>query len=106
MLGERVLVGTARGGVHVVSLGGQVLASLQVAGGAAIKSIELGRNGTRFVINSADRMVRLFALERVLEGNRAALRELQDVINRVQWTHASLTADSEHVIASSSSQSD
>jgi len=106
LLGERVLVGTARGGVHVVSLGGQVLASLQVAGGAAIKSIELGRNGTRFVINSSDRMVRLFALERVLEGNRAPLRELQDVVNRVQWTHASLTADSEHVIASSSSQTE
>ena len=30
----------------------------------------------------------------------------QDVINRVQWTHASLTSGSEHVIASSASQTE
>mmetsp|Transcript_20529 Transcript_20529/g.48716 ORF Transcript_20529/g.48716 Transcript_20529/m.48716 type:complete len:451 (+) Transcript_20529:114-1466(+) len=105
--GERVLMATARGVVHVASVpGGELLATVQVPGGAAVKSISMGRNGRTFIVLSADRTVRLYMLDRVLEGATSPLRELQDVINRVQWTHASLTSGSEHVIASSASQTE
>ena len=76
--GERVLMATARGVVHVAALpGGEVLATVQVPGGA-VKSISLGRNGRHFVVLSADRTVRLYLLSRVLEGTSPPLRELQD----------------------------
>ena len=46
-------------------------------GGAAVKTIGLGRNGRTFVVNSADQKVRLYMLDRVLEGAKPPLRELQ-----------------------------
>ena len=63
----------------------------------------LSLDGKSFVTNSADRIIRCFAVSRVLAGEKAAPRELQDVVNRVQWSHACLASDSEHVIASSAS---
>jgi hypothetical protein len=36
------------------------------------------------VANSSDRIIRACSLERMLAGEKAAPRELQDVVNRVQ----------------------
>jgi len=58
----------------------------------------LSRNGKSFVANSSDRIIRACSLERVLAGEKAAPRELQDVVNRVQWSHAAFSSESEHVI--------
>eukprot|EP00967_Tisochrysis_lutea_P101002 scaffold151163_cov33-Tisochrysis_lutea.AAC.2 len=51
-----------------------------------------------FVLNSSDRVIRVFSFAKLLEGTGSAGRELQDVVNRVQWSHAAFSSDSEHVI--------
>ncbi len=97
--GTLALVGTSRGAIHLVRVDTQELvASVQLPGGAAIKSLVLSRNGKSFVANSSDRIIRACSLERVLAGEKPALRELQDVVNRVQWSHAAFSSESEHVI--------
>ena len=71
----------------------RVVASVQVSSGS-FKTISLSLDGKSFVTNSADRIIRCFAVSRVLAGEKAAPRELQDVVNRVQWTHAAFSSDS------------
>jgi COMPASS component SWD1 len=83
--GSHALVGTSRGAVHLIRVDSrEVVASVQLPGGAAIKSLVLSRNGKSFVANSSDRIIRACSLERMLAGEKAAPRELQDVVNRVQ----------------------
>ena len=83
--GSHALVGTSRGAVHLIRVDArEVVASVQLPGGAAIKSLVLSRNGKSFVANSSDRIIRACSLERMLAGEKAAPRELQDVVNRVQ----------------------
>ena len=68
-----------------------------VTGGAAIKSLVTSRDGKSLLANSADRIIRAFSLDRLLADERQPPRELQDVVNRVQWAHASFSSESEHV---------
>ena len=96
--GEHVISGSTKGLISIVSWATrQTVASVQVSSGA-FKTISLSLDGKSFVTNSADRIIRCFAVSRVLAGEKAAPRELQDVVNRVQWTHAAFSSDSEHVI--------
>jgi len=105
--GERVLIGTARGVARLVKVStGEQLATLQIAGGAAIKSVTISRDGKSCALNCADRIVRAVSIERLLEGGKATGRELQDVVNRVQWSHATFSADSEHVLGASASNTE
>jgi COMPASS component SWD1 len=76
------------------------------AGAAAIKSLVISRDGKSFLANSNDRAIRAYPLERLLAGERPAPRELQDVINRVQWAHASFSSESEHVVGTANSATD
>ena len=101
--GDRVIVGTARGAVLLMSLDGQVAAQLQATGGAPIKSISLARNGASFVLNSTDRLIRAYPMKRLTGEGQGAGRELQDVVNKVQWSHAAFSSDSEHIIGASAS---
>jgi len=105
--GTLVLVGTSRGGIHVISVETQQpVAVVQLPGGAAIKSIVLSRNGKSFVVNSNDRILRACSLDRICAGEKPQPRELQDVVNRVQWSHASFSSESEHVIGTANSATD
>ena len=99
--GEHVLVGTARGAITLVSLAGQTLATMQ-AGTSAVKSISLARSGRHFLLNSADRVVRAYPIGRLTDES-ASGRSFQDLVNRVQWSHAAYSSDSEHVIGAVSS---
>ena len=69
------LVGTSQGSVHVVNT--QTRAELHVVrvpGGAAIKSLFVSRDGKSFLCNSADRVIRTCALERIFADERPPLR--------------------------------
>ena len=46
-------------------------------------------DGKAVLANSSDRVVRAYHLERLLSGEKQMPRELQDVVNRVQWAHGS-----------------
>lgn len=79
------------------------------AGASAIKSLSISRDGKCFLANSADRVIRAYSLERLAAGDRVQPRELQDVVNRMQWAHACFSpgaADSEHVIGTANSATD
>ena len=54
-------------------------------------------DGKSVLTNSSDRVIRAYSLERLLSGERPQPRELQDVVNRVQWAHAGFSSESEHV---------
>lgn len=76
----------------------KVIKTFRVASGLstiAAKSIEFARRGTTFLINSSDRIIRVYDLEDLLKAVPAkegsvhveieALQRLQDNVNRMQW---------------------
>ena len=109
--GASVMVGTSRGAVHFLSTASrEELFSVQLPGASSIKSLNISRDGKCFLANSADRVIRAYSLERVASGDKKVQpRELQDVVNRMQWAHASFSpgaADSEHVVGTANSATD
>lgn len=74
----------------------KILKTFRVFTGGAtsvtIKSIEFARRGSNFLINGADRVMRVFDMEDVLKTGENdveievdALQRLQDNVNRMQW---------------------
>ena len=105
--GDIAMITTSRGAVHLLdSTSGATLHTVQLPGASAIKSIVLSRDGKSFVTNSGDRVIRAYPLGRLLAGEKVSPRELQDVVNRVQWSHAGFASESEHVIGTSNSATD
>ena len=105
--GSMALVGTSRGTVHVVRTQTQEeLIVLRMPGGAAIKSLMSSPDGKSVLTNSSDRVIRAYSLEKILSGERPQPRELQDVVNRVQWAHAGFSSESEHVVGTANSATD
>ena len=105
--GAMTMVGTSRGAVHFLRTSTQEeLFTVQLPGASAIKSLMISRDGKCFLANSADRVIRAYSLERLAAGKRPPPRELQDVVNRVQWAHTSFSSESEHVVATANSATD
>ena len=103
--GSLVLVGTAKGTIRCLRTADLSEAFLvRLPGQVAIKSLVVSRDGKSFLCNAADRVIRAYPLERLLQkaaGETIPPRELQDVVNKVQWVHAAFSPgqhDSEHIV--------
>ena len=75
---------------------------------SVIKSIEFPRHGPAFLVNSADRIIRVYDSEEVmacgLSGEPEPQQRLQDNVNRTLWKRATFSGDGEYVCGGSARQ--
>lgn len=129
--GKHIFVGNAKGRVTVLSSGAgsskakakdaaadqqqdmKIVASFrvtqQVSSTTAIKSIEFARRGKSFLVNTADRVIRVYRTSQVLslkDGDRDPEpdQKLQDLVNKTMWKKCCFSGDGEYVCAGSARQ--
>ena len=111
--GEHVYVGNAKGRILVINCKSlEVAASFKVttstSSTTAIKSIEFARRGNHFLVNSADRIIRVYDNLEVMacgkNGEPEPIQKLQDLVNRTMWKKCGFSGDGEHIVAGSSRQ--
>ncbi|XP_064650896.1 retinoblastoma-binding protein 5 homolog isoform X2 [Lineus longissimus] len=111
--GAHIYTGNAKGRILVFTTEGLKLkASFRVTTGTssttAIKSLEFARRGNCFLVNSADRIIRVYDSEEVLmcekDGEPEPIQKLQDLVNKTLWKKCSFSGDGEYICAGSARQ--
>jgi COMPASS component SWD1 len=78
------------------------------ASSAAIKQIEFARRGNLFLVNTADRIIRVYDMDEILVLNKDSepepIQKLQDLVNRTLWKKCCFSGDGEFICAASSRQ--
>ncbi|GLH03170.1 hypothetical protein R5R35_014365 [Gryllus longicercus] len=111
--GQYVYTGNAKGKVLVLSTSDlELKASFKVTQGTtsatAVKSIEFARRGECFLINTADRVIRVYDSQEVLtcgkDGEPEPIQKLQDLVNKTMWKKCCFSGDGEYICAGSARQ--
>ncbi|XP_021945271.1 retinoblastoma-binding protein 5 homolog [Folsomia candida] len=111
--GKYIFSGNAKGKVLVHSVKDMTLVASfrigQVASSStAVKTIEFSRRGEWFLINSADRIIRVYDVPEVLncgkEGDVEPIQKLQDLVNKTMWKKCCFSGDGEYICAGSARQ--
>ncbi|XP_007182855.2 retinoblastoma-binding protein 5 isoform X3 [Lagenorhynchus albirostris] len=111
--GEYIYTGNAKGKILVLKTDSQdLVASFRVTTGTsnttAIKSIEFARKGSCFLINTADRIIRVYDGREILtcgrDGEPEPMQKLQDLVNRTPWKKCCFSGDGEYIVAGSARQ--
>jgi COMPASS component SWD1 len=112
--GGRVYVGNSKGMIGVLdSVTLETLTSFRITTGAntptVLRSIEFARRGDHFLVNSSDRIIRVFDSDDVLRSRKEkrepeCIQRLQDLVNRTQWKKCCFSGDGEYIVAGSSRQ--
>lgn len=111
--GLHIFTGNARGKILVVSVPDLApKASFRVTTGTsnttAIKSIEFARRGEFFLVNTADRIIRVYNSEDVMssgkDGEPDPIQKLQDLVNKTMWKKCCFSGDGEYICAGSARQ--
>lgn len=111
--GRYIYTGNARGKILVFSSSTlELKASFRVttttSSTTALKSIEFARRGNCFLVNSADRTIRVYESEEVLacgrDGEPEPIQKLQDLVNRSLWKKCCFSGDGEYIAAGSARQ--
>lgn len=111
--GEYIYTGNAKGKILVLNTNTQdLVASFRVTTGTsnstAIKSIEFARKGSCFLINTADRIIRVYDGREILtcgrDGEPEPMQKLQDLVNRTPWKRCCFSGDGEYIVAGSARQ--
>ncbi|XP_070548679.1 retinoblastoma-binding protein 5-like isoform X2 [Ptychodera flava] len=111
--GEHIYMGNAKGKICVIETKtSELVASFRVTTGTsnttAIKSIEFARRGNCFLVNSADRIIRVYEGGEVLacgkDGEPEPIQKLQDLVNRTPWKKCCFSGDGEYIVAGSARQ--
>ncbi|XP_046854519.1 retinoblastoma-binding protein 5 homolog isoform X2 [Xenia sp. Carnegie-2017] len=110
--GEHIYIGNAKGKIIVVET--ETLTEVtcfKISSGTnanvAVKSIEFSRRGSAFLINSSDRIIRVFDGQIILacKGQNTEpepIQKLQDLVNRTLWKKCCFSGDGEYIVAGSS----
>jgi COMPASS component SWD1 len=99
--GEKIFTGDSKGIITIIdSKTLQIEKHFKVGGGGAIKAIEFSRQGKYFLVNSTDRIIRLFDVESL-----APIREFQDIVNKMQWKKCCFSVNGEYIIGGSAQKS-
>lgn len=106
--GDRIVTGSSKGKMLIVDTESlQVLKTLKFSGNA-IKSIEFPRRGSNFLVNSADRVIRVFDMDGIMmaekEEDMEPMQKMQDLVNRTQWRKCTFSGDGEFIVAGSHRQ--
>ncbi|XP_041084728.1 retinoblastoma-binding protein 5 isoform X1 [Polyodon spathula] len=111
--GEYIYTGNAKGKILVLKTDTpDLVASFRVTTGTsnttAIKSIEFARKGSCFLINTADRIIRVYDGREILtcgrDGEPEPMQKLQDLVNRTPWKKCCFSGDGEYIVAGSARQ--
>ncbi|CAE1319141.1 RBBP5 [Acanthosepion pharaonis] len=111
--GKHIYTGNAKGRILVFATDSlELVASFRVTTGTlnttAIKSIEFARRGDCFLVNSADRIIRVYESGEVLacgkDGEPEPIQKLQDLVNRTMWKKCCFSGDGEYIVAGSARQ--
>ncbi|KAK2167380.1 hypothetical protein NP493_1276g00021 [Ridgeia piscesae] len=111
--GRNIYTGNSKGTMLVFDTETMtVVASFKVTTGTsnttAIKSVEFARRGDCFLVNSADRVIRVYESGEVLacgkNGEPEPIQKLQDLVNKSLWKKCCFSGDGEYVAAGSARQ--
>lgn len=113
--GEFIYTGNSRGRVCAFQVtNNQIVlkASFRIGQGAtsttAVKQIEFARRGECFLLNTADRIIRVYNCKDVLEAGREGdpepVQKLQDLVNKTMWKKCCFSGDGEYICAGSARQ--
>lgn len=89
-----------------------IVASFKITFGAssvtAVKSIEFARRGDAFLVNTSDRVIRVYDTKEVIacgkDGDPDPVQKLQDLVNKTTWKKCCFSGDGEYICAGSARQ--
>lgn len=111
--GDYIFTGNGRGKILVLdtetcSVKASFKISQTTASNTAVKSIEFARRGSCFLVNTADRVIRVYDSAEVLacqeNGQPEPIQKLQDLVNKTTWKKCCFSGDGEYVCAGSARQ--
>lgn len=113
--GEYIYTGNSKGRIGAYSTTGPTItlkASFRIgqsqAATTAVKSIEFARREDCFMVNAADRVIRVYNCKDVLEcgvdGEVEPVQKLQDLVNKTMWKKCCFSGDGEYICAGSARQ--
>jgi len=111
--GKYIFSGNSKGRIMIVdSVKLEQKVSFKVtqtaAANNAVKGIEFARRTESFLVNTADRVIRVYNLKEVLEAESGKdiepLQKLQDLVNKTMWKKCCFSGDGEYVCAGSARQ--
>nr|CAB3265456.1 retinoblastoma-binding protein 5-like [Phallusia mammillata] len=110
--GQHIYTGNAKGRIAVIKVKTlKIIASFRVTTGTAnnaIKQIEFSRKGSCFLVNTADRIIRVYDGKEVVmcgkSGEPEPIQKLQDLVNKTPWKKCCFSGDGEFICAGSAKQ--
>jgi len=100
--GSRIYSGNTKGIITVIDTDSfTILFSFKIPGGSSIRSINFSRSGRQYLLNSTDRVIRLFEGE----DSKTSSREFIEPINKMQWKKCCFSSDAEYIIGASAQKS-
>lgn len=111
--GEHIFTGNSRGKLLILSCPDlKIKATFRIGQGttsaAAVKSIEFARRTEFFLVNSADRVIRVYDARKVLKCGKdddpEPTQKLQDLVNKTMWKKCCFSGDGEYICAGSARQ--
>ncbi|TGZ64617.1 hypothetical protein CRM22_006298 [Opisthorchis felineus] len=108
--GKYIYTGNSKGRVCIYDTEKfQLVTSFRPAGSAnaAVKSIEFARRGEYFLLNCADRVIRVFNCEDALKADGQELeplKKLKDLVTGSHWRKCCFSGDGEYICAGSMKQ--
>nr|CAG4636959.1 EOG090X04Y3 [Ceriodaphnia reticulata]SVE72897.1 EOG090X04Y3 [Ceriodaphnia reticulata] len=111
--GQLIYTGNGRGRILVLDATSlEVRASFRITQGTtsttAVRSIDFARRGDHFLVNSADRIIRVYDAKEILacgkDGDPEPMQRLQDLVNKTTWKKCCFSGDGEYICAGSARQ--
>lgn len=107
--GKYIYTGNPKGRIAVIDANSlDVVASFRVTTGStnvSIKEIQFARKGESFLVNTADRTIRVYdgpnVIKLGLNGEIEPIQKLQDLINKASWKKCCFSGDGEYICAGS-----
>jgi len=110
--GEYIYTGNGKGRILVLNAATlEVKASFRITQGStttAVRSIDFARRGDHFIVNSADRIIRVYDAKEIIacgkDGDPEPMQRLQDLVNKTTWKKCCFSGDGEYICAGSARQ--
>jgi COMPASS component SWD1 len=101
--GTKIYTGNHNGIITVINAETlQIEYSFKIPGvGAPVKSIALSKDEMYFLVNSTDKVIRLFTT-----SDYSLIHEMSDVVNKIQWKKCLFSGDGEHIIGGSAQKAE
>lgn len=111
--GQYIYTGNGKGRILVLDANSlELKASFRITQGTtsttAVRSIDFARRGDHFLVNSADRIIRVYDAKEILtcgkDGDPEPMQRLQDLVNKTTWKKCCFSGDGEYICAGSARQ--